>query len=58
VLFKREVFDGLRTADPRLGARAVVRADPARVLDVDVGDPGVIVDIDTPEDYARLFGGC
>lgn len=56
VLFKRAVFDELRTADPTQGARAVVRADPGRVRDVEVNDPGVTLDIDTPEDYFRAFG--
>lgn len=55
VLFKRDVFDEVRSADPALGAKAVVRADPRRVLDVEVDDPGVLVDVDTPEDYDRMF---
>lgn len=56
VLFKREVFEELKSADPSLGAKAVVRANPHRVLDVEVDDPGVTMDVDTPEDYERLFG--
>lgn len=56
VLFRRSVFDELRTADPEVGARAVVRADPARVLNVEVADPGVTIDIDTPDEYRRLYG--
>src|SRR5688572_30200421 len=56
VIFKRTVFAELRAADPELGAKAVVRADPARVTDVEVGDPGVTEDVDTPEDYHRAFG--
>ena len=56
VLFTRAVFDELRRADPSTGARAVVRADPARVRDVEVGEAGVTIDIDTPEDYLRAFG--
>jgi CTP:molybdopterin cytidylyltransferase MocA len=56
VLFTRAVFDELRRADPSAGARAVVRADPARVRDVEVGEADVTVDIDTPEDYLRAFG--
>ena len=56
VLFTSAVFDELRAADPAVGARAVVRADPTRVMDVEVDDPGVIFDIDTPEDYRRAFG--
>ena len=56
VLFKRAVFDELRHADPAIGARAVVRADPTRVIDVEVDDPGVLEDVDTPQDYERVFG--
>jgi molybdenum cofactor cytidylyltransferase len=56
VLFTRAVFEELRRADPSAGARAVVRAKPARVRDVEVGEPGVTMDIDTPEDYLRVFG--
>ena len=56
VIFKRAVFGELLRADPAVGARAVVRAHPGRVLDLEVGDPGVLVDVDTPEDYARVLG--
>jgi molybdenum cofactor cytidylyltransferase len=56
VLFKRSVFRELRAADPSIGARAVVRADAARVLDVEMDDPAILFDIDTPEDYRRAFG--
>jgi molybdenum cofactor cytidylyltransferase len=54
VIFKRELFDALRRADPSAGAKAVVRA--VQVEDVETGDPGVVEDVDTPEEYARLFG--
>ncbi len=53
VIFKRAVFERLRQADPSIGAKAVVRA--ARVEDVEVDVPGIVEDVDTPEDYARLF---
>jgi molybdenum cofactor cytidylyltransferase len=53
VIFKREVFDPVRRADPALGAKAVVRAFP--VEDVDVEDPGIAEDVDTPDDYRRLI---
>jgi molybdenum cofactor cytidylyltransferase len=56
VLFKRAMFDALRQADPSLGARAVVRSH--EVEDVEVGDPGITEDVDTPEDYARLREGA
>ena len=60
VVFKRQMFEALRRADPAVGAKAVVRA--VAVEDVQVDDPGVVEDVDTPEDYARLFptnpAGC
>ena len=57
VLFKRVLFEELRRADPSIGARAVVRADLSRVLDVEVDDPRILLDVDTPDDYSRLLAG-
>ena len=54
VIFGRQVFDELRRANPAVGAKSVVRAHEASVLDVEVDDEGVLRDIDTPEDYRRL----
>lgn len=54
VIFARAVFDELMNADPAIGARAVVRAQAT--LDVEVDDRGVVEGVDTPKDYARLFG--
>lgn len=56
VIFTRAVFDELRRADPAVGARAVVRAHAGDVVDLEVDEPGVVEDVDTPEDYRRLFG--
>lgn len=55
VIFPRAVFDELRRADRAEGAKAVVRAHAAEVIDVDVADAGVLDDIDTPDDYRRAF---
>ena len=52
VVFKRAVFDALRRADPSWGAKEVVRA--CEVEDVEVDDPGVGDDVDTPDDYDRV----
>jgi molybdenum cofactor cytidylyltransferase len=54
VVFSRAVFDALRRADHSLGAKIVLRAHENAIINVDVDDPGVIGDIDTPEDYERL----
>jgi molybdenum cofactor cytidylyltransferase len=55
VLFAARVIPELLAADPSLGARSVVHAHDDR-LELPVPDPGVVADIDTPEDYARVFG--
>jgi molybdenum cofactor cytidylyltransferase len=53
VIFDRSVFNELLRAPESEGARYVVNADPSRVGYADVEDPGVILDLDTPEDLAR-----
>ena len=55
VVFPREAFEQLRQADPARGAKAVVRAHEGEIVDVEVPDAGVLEDIDTPDDYTRVF---
>ena len=55
VLFDRAVFDELRQAPLDLGAKAVVRAHAARVINVTVDDEGCLTDIDTPVDYEAML---
>lgn len=54
VIFDRQVFAALRTTPLDVGAKAVVRAHADRIENVTVTDVGCLVDIDTPDDYARL----
>jgi molybdenum cofactor cytidylyltransferase len=56
VLFGSAVFNELRRADSNTGAKIVVRAHEGEVLDVEVDDPAVLRDVDTPQDYRDLFG--
>ena len=53
VIFTRGVFAALRAADPAAGAKPVMRA--FAVEDVEIDDPGILRDVDTPEDYERLL---
>jgi molybdenum cofactor cytidylyltransferase len=53
VLFAAEIFPELAALAGDAGARAVVRARPERVHEVHLDVP-MPVDVDTPEDYARL----
>lgn len=51
VMFDRAVFDELRAADPRVGAKAVVRAHEREIVNVPIEDEGAFVDIDTDDGY-------
>jgi len=49
----RAHFDEIATLDPARGLKALVDAHAAAVIRLPVDDRGVLVDVDTPEDYAR-----
>jgi molybdenum cofactor cytidylyltransferase len=55
VLFARDVLEEILQVPWIAGANVVVWKDPGRVVEIAVDDPGVTLDIDTPEDYSRLF---
>src|SRR6476659_6658864 len=54
VIFDRTLFTELRQADLQQGAKEVLRAHAADLLDVEIEDEGAYGDIDTPEDYQRI----
>jgi molybdenum cofactor cytidylyltransferase len=41
-----------------LTLRDLVRFDPNRLRCIEVDDPGILIDMDTPEDYRRLCSLC
>ncbi len=51
VLFSRAVFDELQRAPESVGARQVVWDHQGDLLEVEVPDPGIGRDVDTPGDY-------
>lgn len=55
VIFDRAVFQDLRHAPLDVGAKAVIGRWQAAVVNVPVDDPGVLADIDTPDDYEALL---
>lgn len=57
VIFDRSVFADLRGAPMDKGAKAVVQAREAEVMNVIVADEGCLVDIDTRTDYEALRRG-
>jgi molybdenum cofactor cytidylyltransferase len=54
VLFAPDVLDEILALPPTEGANIVVRKDPSRVIEVPVKAPGILVDIDTPEQFEEL----
>lgn len=57
VLIDRLLFSRLRSADPAAGAKPVVRAHVSEAGDVAIDDEGAFLDVDTPDDYARVLEG-
>src|SRR2546427_8439546 len=53
VLFSSQVYGEILAAPLDQGAKVVVRKDPSRVRELQIDNPGILADIDTPEDYAR-----
>ncbi|MGB1341168.1 MAG: nucleotidyltransferase family protein [Pseudomonadales bacterium] len=50
VIFHRNHFDALRNLDGDQGARRVINDNPEHVIRIEIDDPGVVQDIDRPED--------
>ena len=36
------------------GADVVVRRDPGRIIEIPINAPGILIDVDTPEEYEKL----
>jgi len=53
VLFDCSVFPELRELSQDVGGRVLLASYAARAERVQVDDPGIFLDIDTPEDYVR-----
>ena len=56
VIFSADIFDEILALPPDQGLNTVVRRQRERVIEVFVENPGVLRDIDTPEQFARLLG--
>ena len=56
IVISSELFDEILALSPDQGLNLVVRRDPARVIEVAAPSAGILLDIDTPEDYERLTG--
>ena len=54
VIFPRLCFEALRRLDGDAGARRLIESGNTALLTLPVDDPGVLQDIDTPDDIDRL----
>ena len=53
VVLRSSLFPEVMEEELPEGLRTVLRRDPARVREVPVSDPGVVADLDTPEELER-----
>jgi molybdenum cofactor cytidylyltransferase len=53
VLFGKELFHELERAPMEFGARSVLQARPDDVLEYQTDEEGVLINIDSPEDYQK-----
>jgi CTP:molybdopterin cytidylyltransferase MocA len=56
VIFAAELFEEILDLSSEEGLNTIVRRLPERVIEVFVENGGVLRDIDTPEQFARLLG--
>jgi molybdenum cofactor cytidylyltransferase len=56
VLLSSRLFSELLNAPLDQGAKAVVRAHRDETLELETDDEGVIIDIDTPDEYRQNVG--
>ena len=55
VMFSWSVLQEILALSPFQGANIVVHKDPERIVQVPVKSPGILVDVDTPEDFQNLL---
>lgn len=54
VIISRALFDELMSLSADTGARVLFKRHTGNILKINVRDPAVLADVDTPEDYRRL----
>ena len=56
VIFDKILFNELRVASVKTGAKPIVRSYESEIVNVSIEDEGAFTDIDTPAAYERVFG--
>lgn len=52
ILFDLKYREEIKALNPEIGLRQLMQLHPEDILEIPVNEPGIIVDLDTPEDYA------
>ena len=55
-LFSRSLFHELLNAPKEQGARYVLYSNEGKILELEVSERGILIGIDTPDDYKCYFG--
>jgi len=55
-LFSRSLFNELLNAPEEKGARHVLYSNEGKILELEVSERGILIGIDTPENYKSHFG--
>jgi len=55
-LFARSLFNELLNAPEEKGARYVLYSNEGKILELEVSERGILIGIDTPDDYKCYFG--
>jgi molybdenum cofactor cytidylyltransferase len=54
VLWSAGLFPELKTLSGDRGAKPLFAAHHDEIMEIELGDPGILIDVDTPEALARL----
>lgn len=54
VLFGRDFWAALQLLDGDTGARSVLKTQPQVCIDVELNDPSIIIDVDSPDDLVSV----
>lgn len=55
VLFSSTMFQELKDSSLDIGARQVVRSHSQEIFEVETNDAGILLNVDSPDDYAKLM---
>ncbi len=55
ILFDLKYRMEIKNLNPEIGLKQLIQLHPEDILEIPVNEPGIIYDLDTPEDYALFY---